>query len=251
MSKGKHHTYGRILYTIACLLLTGIEPVLCAVWAFPEITDSIIPIDDIPAIRLDSISLDTTNMIVMQQSKRSIHKIQSAEFKPNPKKAWKIATVFPGAGQFYNRQYWKLPIVYGGFAGFLYAITWNNKNYQDYQRAYFDIIHDAKADPNAEHPDTWGSWQDFFPAGDPAAVLRDNYRHTQLKNGKDFYRKYRDLSIILSIAFYAICVADAYVDAQMAEFNMSPDLSFRVTPELFPSSLCNTRGYGINLCLTF
>jgi len=276
---------------IACLFFTGITHLLYAVTILPEIliNDTISSMNGDPAVRLDSIPIDTlvrldsiqtdapvrfdslqtdtafvnteenvsflfsdsTGKIVMAESKRRIKQYQLEEFKPNPKKAWIMAVAFPGAGQFYNRQYWKLPIVYGGFVGFMYAITWNNKNYQDYQQAYFDIVRDAAADPGAEHPESWGSWQDFFPGGDPASILRDTYRHTQLKNGKDFYRKYRDLSIILSVAFYAICVADAYVDAQMAEFNMSPDLSFRVTPELFPATFCNTRGFGINICLTF
>jgi len=251
MSKENHTTYRRFICVITCLFFTGITHAFCAVWILPDTitTDIITPDTIIP----DTIQMsDSTEVMLIQASKKIKKHAEAVDFKPNPKKAWIIATVFPGAGQFYNRQYWKLPIVYGGFAGFMYAITWNNKNYQDYQQAYFAIVRDAAADPGAEHPETWSqSWQDFFPVSDPATVLRDTYRHTQLKNGKDFYRKYRDLSIILSVAFYAICIADAYVDAQMAEFNMSPDLSFRITPELFPSSLSNTRGFGINVCLNF
>ena len=291
MSTENHIRYGRIPCIITCLFFSGVTQILCTVPILPEITinDAIISKNGDNDVRMDTISVDTVSqklkserpaltpldsisngavffnsdgsesvltsdtagMIIAQKNRRRIIQDISAEFKPNPKKAWIMALVFPGGGQFYNRQYWKLPIVYGGFAGFMYAITWNNKNYQDYQQAYFDIVRDAAADPGAEHPETWGSWQDFFPGGDLSSVLRDSYRQTQLKNGKDFYRKYRDLSIILSAAFYAICVADAYVDAQMSEFNVSPDLSFRVIPELFPASLCNTRGFGINVCLTF
>ena len=52
-------------------------------------------------------------------------------FKPTPKKAVIYSAIFPGLGQIYNRKYWKLPILYGGFVGFTYAITWNNSYYRD------------------------------------------------------------------------------------------------------------------------
>ncbi|MDR1814627.1 MAG: DUF5683 domain-containing protein [Tannerella sp.] len=174
-------------------------------------------------------------------------------FKPNPKTAYLIAAVFPGVGQVYNRQYWKLPIVYGGFCGFLYAITWNNKNYSDYRRAYFDIVIDNQNDPTGEHPEDWSqSWQDFVPANvNPANYFRNSMFQNNLKSGKDFYRRNRDLSIILSIAFYLICVADAYVDAQMFDFDVSPDISFRFTPEIRPDPLGHSRYYAVNIGITF
>ncbi|MDR0835297.1 MAG: DUF5683 domain-containing protein [Tannerella sp.] len=180
-------------------------------------------------------------------------KLDSATFKPNPKTAYMIAAVFPGTGQIYNRQYWKLPIVYGGLAGFVYAITWNNKNYQDYQKAYFDIVADIEKDPTASNPDSWSqSWQDFIPGNvDPATYFNNSSFQNNLKSGKDFYRRNRDLSIILSVAFYLICVADAYVDAQMFDFDVSPDLSFRVTPQIQNSLYGNSKNFGFNICMNF
>ncbi|MDR3267167.1 MAG: DUF5683 domain-containing protein [Tannerella sp.] len=177
----------------------------------------------------------------------------SAAFKPSPKTAYLIAAVFPGMGQIYNRQYWKLPIVYGGFAGFMYAITWNNKNYQDYQRAYFDITADKEKDPTGSNPGNWSqSWQDFIPSNvDPASYFNNGTFQSNLKSGKDFYRRNRDLSIILSIAFYLICVADAYVDAQMYDFDVSSDLSIRVTPQMQNSLLGNSKNFGFNICMYF
>lgn len=59
-------------------------------------------------------------------------------FIPNPTKATWLALVIPGGGQIYNRKYWKLPIIYGGFAGCAYALTWNGKMYKDYMQAYKD-----------------------------------------------------------------------------------------------------------------
>ena len=61
---------------------------------------------------------------------------------PNPSKATWLAVVFPGGGQIYNRKFWKLPIIYGGFAGCAYALSWNGKMYKDYSQAYLDIMDD-------------------------------------------------------------------------------------------------------------
>jgi hypothetical protein len=152
-------------------------------------------------------------------------------FKPNPRKAVIYSAVFPGLGQIYNRKYWKLPLVYGGFMGFIYAITWNNRNYQDYSDAYFDIISDPVDNPDAWHD----SWQSFVPAGrDPADYIGDGNFKSRLKNGKDFYRRYRDLSIILTVGWYLICMADTYVDAQLFDFDISDNLSMQIEPVIAP-----------------
>jgi hypothetical protein len=180
-------------------------------------------------------------------------KNDTSAFKPNPKIAYRIAAVFPGMGQIYNRQYWKLPLVYGGFAAFMYAITWNSKNYQDYRQAYFDIMADKEKDPTGSNPGSWSqSWQDFLPgSADPASYFNNGTFQNNLKSGKDFYRRNRDLSIILSIAFYGICVADAYVDAQMFDFDVSPDLSLRITPQIQNSIFGNSKNFGFNICMNF
>ena len=179
--------------------------------------------------------------------------ITTMPFKPNPRTATIAAAIFPGLGQIYNRQYWKLPIVYGGLMGCLYAITWNNKTYADYKEAYFSIMNDSKADPQAEHPEDWSDrWQVFVPGNiDPATRLHDGNFHNNLKRGKDYFRRYRELSWIVLIAVYGITVADAYVDAQMFDFDVSPDLSFHVTPLFLPETLCHSRSYGITICMNF
>ena len=179
--------------------------------------------------------------------------IEKDPFKPNPKKAWITAAIFPGAGQIYNRQYWKLPIVYGGFMACAYAISWNNRTYQDYRNAYISIKNDAKNDPQAEHPETWSdNWLVFVPSSiDPATRLHNTTFHSNLKRGNDYYRRYRDLSIIITVGIHLICMADAFVDAQMFDFDVSPDLSFQVTPFFTPETFCHSRAYGINICMNF
>ncbi len=191
---------------------------------------------------------------IIQETDKNIAKKDATAFKPDPQRAYLIAALFPGFGQIYNRQYWKLPLVYAGVVGFMYAITWNNKNYQDYRQAYLDLSKDKQNDPNATNPDSWSqSWQDFVPYNyDPASYFLNSGFQDNLEYGNDFYRRNRDLSIILGVVFYLICVADAYVDAQMFDFDVSPDLSFKIAPEVYvPVTLYHSYSVGLNLRMTF
>ena len=227
---------------------------------FPRMISAQVPAvatDDSLTLAIDSImtaALQDTTMKEPERRETSISISEKPPFKPNPKTAWRVAAIFPGFGQFYNRQYWKLPIVYGGMMGCAYAITWNNRTYQDYHRAYFSIVKDLKNDPGAQHPETWSDdWQVFVPSrGDPATyLLNSQFRENTLKRGNDIFRRYRDLSIIFTIAFWGICVADAFVDAQMFDFDVSPDLSFHFTPQYTPETFYHSRCYGINICMNF
>ncbi|MDD3405650.1 MAG: hypothetical protein EOM76_03420 [Sphingobacteriia bacterium] len=160
-------------------------------------------------------------------------------FKPNPQKSVWYALLFPGLGQIYNRRYWKLPIVYGGFAGLAYAISWNGKYYKDYARAYRDIM-----DTNSKSK----SYENLLPYGtDP----NSQWAKDLLKQKQDSYRRYRDLSIIGTVAFFALTVVDAFVDAQLADFDISPDLSMRVTPAVIPQETNMNASVGMQLQLKF
>ena len=207
----------------------------------------------ITALQDSIVNEQASNIESMITNNSTSSKPNKPPFKPNPKKAYLAAAIFPGLGQIYNRQYWKLPIVYGGFMGCAYAITWNNRTYQDYKNAYYSIMNDSKADPDSEHPETWSDyWIVFVPGSiEPATRLHDANFHSNLKRGKDYFRRFRDLSIIITAGIYLICVADAYVDAQMFDFDVSPDLSFQVTPLFLPETLYHARSYGINICMNF
>ena len=146
-------------------------------------------------------------------------------FIPNPTKATWLALVIPGGGQIYNRKYWKLPIIYGGFAGCAYALTWNNKMYKDYMQAYKDAA--------------IGNWEansihDLLPPGYLDRTPKTQITET-LRKRKDTYRRYRDLSIFAFIGVYLISVIDAYVDAELSNFDITPDLSMRVEPAVINS----------------
>lgn len=172
----------------------------------------------------------------------------TTDFKPNPTKATLLALV-PGMGQIYNRKYWKLPIVYGAFMGCYYAISWNNENYTDYKQAYFDIM--------STDPKTNDSWRDFIPGGNRMTEEEQNTKieDTQfvslLKRNKDSFRRYRDLSIIITVGVYAISIIDAYVDAQLFDFDISPDLTMRIEPTFTPKTAITPQVYGVNWSLTF
>ena len=172
------------------------------------------------------------------------------EFKPDPKKAVLMALV-PGLGQIYNRKFWKLPIVYGGLMGCMYAVTWNNRNYQDYSTAYKDIMIDAE-EPNRPVEEFHTSWQDFLGIGyDPKEWVTNTNFQTQLKNRKDYYRRYRDLSIIITVGVYALSIIDAYEDAQLFDFDISPDLSMHWEPSVTPQTAYSSRSYGLNCSIKF
>ena len=200
--------------------------------------------------RIETAADSTVRSVVQQADSLPYpNKIEMA-FKPDPKKAVLLALV-PGLGQIYNRKFWKLPIVYGGLMGCMYAITWNNKTYQDYSQAYFDIMNDSM-DPSLD-PDEWHeSWQNFLGStANPEDYINNNNFQDLLKRGKDRYRRYRDLSIIIMVGVYALSIIDAYVDAQLFDFDISPDLSMHWSPTVTPRTAYSERMYGVNWSLKF
>ena len=144
-------------------------------------------------------------------------------FVPNPNKSVWLAMVIPGGGQIYNRKYWKLPLVYGGFIGCAYALSWNNMMYKDYSQAYLDIMDD---DPNTK------SYEDFLPLNSSIEGQEDHFK-TIFKNRKDLYRRQRDLSIFCFIGVYLLSVIDAYVDAELSNFDITKDIGMKVEPAIF------------------
>ena len=148
-------------------------------------------------------------------------------WRPEPKRALWLALVLPGAGQIYNRKFWKLPIFYGGFVGCAYAMRWNNQMYHDYSQAYLDIMDDEP---------TTHSYDSFLHLG--VQITSDNLSRYQelFRKRKDRYRRWRDLSFFCLVGVYALSVVDAYVDASLSEFDISNDLSMRVSPTVINSN---------------
>lgn len=160
---------------------------------------------------------------------------------PNPIKATWLALVVPGGGQIYNRKYWKLPIFYGGFAGCAYALTWNGKMYKDYAQAYKDAVNENW---------TSSSITDLLPSGYIDKVSKTQLTET-LRKRKDTYRRYRDLSIFAFIGVYLLSMVDAYVDAELSNFDITPDLSMRVEPAVIESRMNGSSGKSVGVQCSF
>ena len=167
-------------------------------------------------------------------------------WRPDPQRALWLALVIPGGGQIYNRKYWKLPLVYGGFVGCIYAMRWNNMMYKDYAQAYLDIMDD---DPGT------ASYNKFLHLGRQITPDNEERYKTIFKKRKDRYHRYRDLSFFVMVGVYALSVIDAYVDAELSVFDISRDLSLRVRPAVIGSGASMNplmaSAVGVNCVLDF
>ena len=129
-----------------------------------------------------------------------------------------ICSIVPGGGQLYNQRYWKIPIVLSAMTAGVYAVTWNQRLYHEYHTAYADLL--------SENPLDHTSWQAFIPPGaDPTKYVSDGNLRSRLERGSKQYKESRDLSIVITVALYLLSALDAYVDAELYYFNVSPQLT--------------------------
>jgi len=151
---------------------------------------------------------------------------------PHPGRATLYSILLPGLGQIYNKEYWKLPIYYGGLLGSYHFYYTNNLNFKRYQRIYRE-------------------------ATDNPSEYQGPYSAETAKYYRDVYRRYRDYSIIAIAAFYLLQVIDANIFAYMHDFEVSDDLvSCRLQPAVIPTDGCfamSGRGnaYGMGFSLSF
>lgn len=170
-------------------------------------------------------------------------------WKPNPMRAVWLGAVVPGLGQIYNRSYWKLPIVYGGFMGCIYAITWTNGQYEGYKSAYRDIYYDIQNGTVSNDPNK--SYNAILPDGYSIQTMGGTQAYqNRLKDWQNASLRQRDLSILVTILVYTLSLVDAYVDAQLFDFDISNDLSLNVSPQLY-YDLQNQRTAEVKLAITF
>ena len=204
--------------------------------------DSIATADSIAAENKKKL-LEMTSAPVLKESEvpaDSLKKeIDQKIWVPNPTKAPWLALVIPGGGQIYNRKYWKLPIFYGGFAGCAYALTWNSKMYKDYSTAYKDAMNGNMQS---------SSITDLLP---PGYKISETQLKELLRKRKDTYRRYRDLSIFAFIGVYLLSVIDAYVDAELSNFDITPDLSMKVDPAVIDNRINNSSNRSVGLQCSF
>ena len=200
------------------------------------------------SIENDTLFLDS-NDIVMEIDTSDIEVIvvdSSKVFLPDPTKAVWYSALMPGAGQIYNRKYWKLPILVGGFMGLAYGISFNNRYFTDYSNAYRDAYSD---DPNAN------SYINFLPYSyrDNKEWIEKNkeWIRSSLKSKKDYYRRNRDLCVVGMLAVYGLAMIDAYVDAQLYTFDISPDVSMRLSPAVLEPTIKTPAVMGLQCSLVF
>ncbi|MBQ8607372.1 MAG: hypothetical protein IJ417_04175 [Bacteroidaceae bacterium] len=215
-----------------------------------ELPDDTIALQNQRALNALEAPADTTIMqdeaVLKLETLENSSEKEKKVFIPDPVKATWLAAVFPGGGQIYNRKYWKLPIIYGGFVGCAYALSWNGQMYSDYSQAYLDIMDDS--------PET-DSYLDMLPPGYNVEANID-YLKKVIKRKKDYYRRYRDMSIFIFIGVYAISIIDAYVDAELASFDISKDLTLKMSPAVIDSrdlytSRRGTQSYGVQCRFQF
>lgn len=162
--------------------------------------------------------------------KKKIQKIEKSQKPPKKILSPKTATlmsIVPGLGQIYNHKYWKVPIVYAGFAVFGYFIVTNTKYYHTFRDAY-----NATYDSTTNNP------------------YAQKYSQTSIRIVRDYYRRNMQLSYILSGAWYILQMIDANVDAHLTRWNISSNLSMEVSPVIIPPVKKNPKAYN-GFCLRF
>ena len=142
-----------------------------------------------------------------------------------PAKAAFYSAILPGLGQAYNKKYWKIPLVYGAIGTSLYFYIDNNKKYHQYRDAYKRRL-EGYSDDNYTYLD-----------------------NTRLIAGQKFYQRNRDLSALVTLAFYALNIIDANVDAALLQFNVDENLSVR--PIIYPNDVTFKTNVGLTLNYNF
>jgi hypothetical protein len=157
--------------------------------------------------------------------------IKSYATRYDPRKALLYAAVLPGLGQIYNKKYWKLPLVYGGFGALGYAVGFYQNGYKKYKSQLFDNINEAPNNENFLHP---------------VSELSTG----QLRTIVTSYRRQRDFWLIMTGAMYLLQIVDAHVDAHLKEFDVNPNLQVSLEPLIEQDAVLG-RQSGVALIIKF
>jgi hypothetical protein len=152
----------------------------------------------------------------------------------SPKKASFYSAVIPGLGQIYNKKYWKVPILYAGIGALIYSISFNHGYYQKFKKCY---ISHTDGDPETNY--------DFSYLG----VWTTNQPDENIRSAMDFYRRYRDMSVLGLAGLYLANIIDATVDAYFFDYDVSQDLAIRIKPTLVNSAF--SYNFGVSCAIRF
>lgn len=181
--------------------------------------------DSIPQRKRDKTKL-ATDGVVKDSARLAIEAM--------PGIALRRSAILPGLGQIYNKRWWKVPLVYGGFVGIGLVYEFNQRQY----KIFLTEAQYRQEDPGKANP----AWKAYTNEG--------------IIGVKDDYRRTRDLSILAGVAFYAVQIIDAYIDAKFFRFDVSDDLSLKIDPFIQPTQIYNasspvatTVGFKVRLSL--
>ena len=177
---------------------------------------------------LKNITLLCTFLFFATQSVFSQKTLGDTTLHHSPTLASLLSMALPGAGQVYNKKYWKVPIIYGIGGYLVYAATFNGKEYNRFKTAY-----------------------SYATDNDPSTIDEFNGEipDDQLKYYKDTYRRQRDLNIIGIMAVYIMNIVDASVDAHFFNYDISDNLSLNINPLLSPPADNMVLGISLNISL--
>lgn len=157
--------------------------------------------------------------------------LKSYATRYNPRKALLYAAVLPGLGQIYNKKYWKLPLVYGGFFGTTYAMVFYNNLYRDYKRELFTNL-------------------ELGLTADNEVRDGDSYTTKNYRVAVDRAKRARDFWLIMMGAMYLLQMVDAHVDAHLKEFDLNPQLRVSIEP-MMEQNMMLGRQSGFSLVVRF
>lgn len=167
----------------------------------------------------------------------------------DPIKATMMAAAFPGLGQIYNGKAWKIPVVYTGFAAVGYSIYFNSTNHVKYLEAYMDLTDDIPETNSYNFREFGVSPEEFDRALGSSSFnpSTEDWVKTQLINGVDYYRRYRDLSYVGVAVWYLITILDANVDAHLSDYDVSENLNVAVEPTPIQTGYGPVMGMGVKI----
>ncbi len=170
----------------------------------------------------DSLNVSREEVLVVQDT---INNKQS--YDPlAPSRAAFYSAVLPGLGQAYNKKYWKIPIIYAGMATGVYFYIQNDKDYDRFRDAYKRRLAGFTDD-------------EFYGSGTTPVISDDRLIDAQISAQKN-----KDISIIVSLAFYLVNIIDANVDAHLSQYNVSDDLT--LSPNLYVDPISTQANYSLS-----
>jgi hypothetical protein len=187
----------------------------------------------LPVTGYNQIDSDTDSITVI--AKKNSRNDSAYISRHNPSRASIYSMILPGLGQAYNKKYWKIPIVYAGFGVFYYFISFNDKEYKAWREAYNHSL----SDPDNLDPPV-NEYERLY--GDKPEILQDQ---------KNYYRRNRDLTYILSGLWYLLNIVDATVDAHLFSWEIDDKLSLKFEPTLYEPMYGNSLNGGLRFTLNF